>query len=110
MAKIRRHSFPIWGSALALLRILIGALALSGLAFSAGAAAPNKTAGSQAAFRGFIETLWPLAEARGVSRPFKGQIEQWTYVPLDETGRAAKRVRELLDVSAKATDMKGQGL
>jgi membrane-bound lytic murein transglycosylase B len=69
MAKVRRHYFPIWGSALALLRVLIGVLALSDLAFSAAAAAPNKTAGSQAAFRGFIETLWPLAEARGVSRP-----------------------------------------
>ena len=31
---------------------------------------PSKITGpQQAAFRGFIETLWPLAEARGVSRP-----------------------------------------
>jgi membrane-bound lytic murein transglycosylase B len=70
MARIRRQSSPVWGAALTLLRALIGALALSSVAFSAVAAAPNKTAGSQqAAFRGFIETLWPLAEARGVSRP-----------------------------------------
>ena len=33
-------------------------------------AAPNKITGpEQTAFRGFVETLWPLAEARGVSRP-----------------------------------------
>jgi mitochondrial fission protein ELM1 len=43
--------------------------------------------------------------ARGISRMFEGQIGDWTYVPLDETGRAAKRVRELLDVSATAPDM-----
>jgi len=47
--------------------------------------------------------------ARGISRTFEGQIRQWTYVPLDETGRAAKRVRELLDVSATGTDMRAQG-
>jgi mitochondrial fission protein ELM1 len=47
--------------------------------------------------------------ARGISRPFAGRIEQWNYTPLDETGRAAKRVRELLDVSATASDMKVQG-
>jgi hypothetical protein len=47
--------------------------------------------------------------ARGISRVFEGQIGQWTYVPLDETGRAAKRVRELLDVCATAPDMGGEG-
>jgi membrane-bound lytic murein transglycosylase B len=70
MAKIRRQSPSVWGAAHTLLRAFIVALALSGVAFSAGAAPPNKTTGSQqAAFRGFIEALWPLAEARGVSRP-----------------------------------------
>jgi membrane-bound lytic murein transglycosylase B len=69
MARIRRHFPSVWAAALTLLRAFIGALALSGVAFSAIAAAPNKITGSQqAAFRGFIETLWPLAEARGVSR------------------------------------------
>lgn len=48
--------------------------------------------------------------ARGISRPFDGHIGNWTYVPLDETGRAAMRVRELLDVSATGTDMEAQGL
>jgi membrane-bound lytic murein transglycosylase B len=69
MARIRRHFPSVWAAALTLLRAFIGALALSGVAFSAVAAAPNKITGSQqAGFRGFIETLWPLAEARGVSR------------------------------------------
>ena len=70
MARIRRQSPSVWGAALTLLRAFIVALALSGVAFSASTAAPNKITGSpQAAFRGFIETLWPLAQARGVSRP-----------------------------------------
>jgi membrane-bound lytic murein transglycosylase B len=70
MARIRRRSPSVWRAALTLLRAFIVALALSGVAFSAGAAAPNKITGpQQAAFRGFVETLWPLAEARGVSRP-----------------------------------------
>jgi len=69
MARIRRQFPSVWAAALTLLRAFIGALALSGVAFSAVAAAPSKITGSQqAAFRGFIETLWPLAEARGVSR------------------------------------------
>jgi membrane-bound lytic murein transglycosylase B len=70
MARIRRQSPSVWGAGLSLLRAFIVALALSGVAFSAAAAAPNKITGSpQAAFRGFIEELWPLAQARGVSQP-----------------------------------------
>lgn len=61
--------------------------------------------GGSAKFESFHHAL----AARGISRMFEGQIGQWTYVPLDETGRAAKRVRELLDVSAAASDMKGLG-
>ncbi len=30
--------------------------------------------------------------ARGVARPFEGKLEDWEYVPLDETTRAAKAV------------------
>jgi mitochondrial fission protein ELM1 len=59
-------------------------------------------AGGSAKFRKFHESL----EARGIARPFTGKIEQWRYEPLDETGRAAKRVRALLDVSPKPPDMK----
>jgi membrane-bound lytic murein transglycosylase B len=70
MARLRPRSPSVWGAALAPLRAFLVVLALSGVALSAGAAAPNKIAGSQqAAFRAFVETLWPLAEARGVSRP-----------------------------------------
>jgi hypothetical protein len=58
--------------------------------------------GGSAKFDRFHQSL----TARGISRPFRGRIEQWDYTPLDETGRAAKRIRELLDVCANATDMK----
>ena len=58
--------------------------------------------GGSAKFDRFHQSL----TVRGISRPFKGRIEQWDYTPLDETGRAAKRIRELLDVCAKPTDMK----
>jgi hypothetical protein len=61
--------------------------------------------GGSAKFDAFHRAL----AARGISRMFEGQIGQWTYVPLDETGRAAKRVRELLDVSVAASDMSGLG-
>jgi mitochondrial fission protein ELM1 len=32
----------------------------------------------------------------GVTRPFHGAIEHWAYKPLDDTARAASRVRDLL--------------
>lgn len=32
----------------------------------------------------------------GATRPFAGRIEHWSYAPLDETARAAGRVREIL--------------
>ena len=57
--------------------------------------------GGSAKFDRFHQSLM----ARGISRPFKGRIEQWDYAPLDETGRAAKRIAELLDVSTNAPDM-----
>ena len=71
MARIRygRRSPLLPGAGLGVLRACIVVLGLSGVAFSASAATPNKTAESQqASFRRFIERLWPLAEARGVSR------------------------------------------
>ncbi|HEY5207413.1 MAG TPA: lytic murein transglycosylase, partial [Roseiarcus sp.] len=70
MATIRRQCRSFRGAASILLRAFSVALGLSGAAFSASAAANNKITGpQQAAFREFIETLWPLADARGVSRP-----------------------------------------
>ncbi len=37
-----------------------------------------------------------LLQEKGVTRPFAGKIEQWTYTPLDETGRAAAHLQKLL--------------
>jgi hypothetical protein len=44
---------------------------------------------------------------RGIIRLFRGQIEQWSYAPLDETGRAVERIRALLDLPGSASDMQG---
>ncbi|MFV3073312.1 mitochondrial fission ELM1 family protein [Niveispirillum fermenti] len=38
-----------------------------------------------------------MLRADGVTRPFTGRLETWTYTPLDDTARLAARVRELLD-------------
>ncbi len=62
--------------------------------------------GGSEKFRKFHDSL----TSRGISRPFTGTIESWQYEPLDETGRAAKRIETLLDVSATAPDMKGRGV
>jgi mitochondrial fission protein ELM1 len=37
--------------------------------------------------------------AEGVTRPFAGRLEQWSYPPLDDTAQAAARVRALFDVA-----------
>jgi membrane-bound lytic murein transglycosylase B len=106
MARIRRQSLAVWGAALALLRAFIVALALPGVAFSAAAPAPSKSAGSQqAAFRGFIETLWPLAEARGVSRPtFDSAFAGVTFDPtvVANAGSQPEFVRPIWDYVAGA--------
>ncbi|HEY2070202.1 MAG TPA: mitochondrial fission ELM1 family protein [Rhizomicrobium sp.] len=59
--------------------------------------------GGSAKFQKFHDSL----AARRIARVFAGKIESWSYEPLDETGRAATRIRELLDVSANPSDMKG---
>ena len=106
MATISRQCHSFRGAASILLRVLIGALALSGVAFSAVAATPNKTTGSQqAAFRGFIETLWPLAEARGVSRPtFDSAFAGVTFDPtvVANAGSQPEFVRPIWDYVAGA--------
>jgi hypothetical protein len=38
-----------------------------------------------------------LLRERGITRPFSGTIESWTYPPLDETARAAAYLKQLLD-------------
>jgi len=57
--------------------------------------------GGSAKFQRFHRGL----ERRGIARPFAGRIEQWTYPPLDETGRAAQRIQALLDEQARASDI-----
>jgi mitochondrial fission protein ELM1 len=47
-----------------------------------------------------------LAE-HGITRPFQGKIAQWSYTPLDETGRAVERIKALLDLGAAPSDMQG---
>lgn len=42
---------------------------------------------------------------RGITRTFTGKIEQWNYTPLDETGRAAARIKTLLDARKSGPDM-----
>ena len=50
--------------------------------------------GGSPKFRRFHESL----AARGVARPFVGAIGTWAYDPLDETGRAANKIKALLDL------------
>jgi membrane-bound lytic murein transglycosylase B len=106
MARIRRQSLPVWDSPLALLRVLIGGLALSGVALSPGAATANKITGSQQdAFRGFVETLRPLAEARGVSRAtFDSAFAGVTFDPTvaANAGSQPEFVRPIWDYVASA--------
>jgi lytic murein transglycosylase len=105
MARIRRQSPSVWGAALTL-RAFIVTLAASGVAFSAGAAPAGKIAGSQqAAFRGFIEMLWPLAQARGVSRPtFDRAFAGVTFDPavVANAGSQPEFVRPIWDYVAGA--------
>src|SRR5277367_4789989 len=71
MARIRDEgpTRPFRAVSFALLRAFIVAVGLSGVAFSADAAASKKSVRTQqASFREFIDALWPLAEERGVSR------------------------------------------
>jgi len=46
---------------------------------------------------------------RGITREFTGEIQQWSYPPLDETGRAVDRIRAMLDLPAAPSDMHRQG-
>jgi membrane-bound lytic murein transglycosylase B len=106
MAKIRRPSSSLRSAASILAHAFVVTLGLSGAAFSAGAAAPSKITGSQqAAFRGFIETLWPLAEARGVSRPtFDSAFAGVTFDPtvVANAGSQPEFVRPIWDYVTSA--------
>jgi lytic murein transglycosylase len=68
--KLPKLGHPPWEfrGAFALLCALIVALGLFGVAFSASAAGNRSVRPHQPTFREFVDALWPLAEARGVSR------------------------------------------
>lgn len=46
---------------------------------------------------GKFRRLYAALEGHGAVRPFLGALERWTYVPLHETERAARRMLEILD-------------
>ena len=48
--------------------------------------------GGSAKFRRFHATL----RAEGITRPFSGALENWTYAPLRDTQRAAEEIRRRL--------------
>lgn len=48
--------------------------------------------GGSAKFRRFHEAM----QAAGITRPFTGELEDWTYTPLDETHRIAREIRQRL--------------
>jgi membrane-bound lytic murein transglycosylase B len=106
MATIRRPCSSFRAATSILAHAFIVALALSGGAFSAAAAARSKITGSQqAAFHGFIETLWPPAEARGVSRPtFDRAFAGVTFDPtvVASAGSQPEFVRPIWDYVASA--------
>lgn len=54
-----------------------------------------KMDGGSAKFRRLHDDL----AARGITRPFAGTFEPWTYEPLDETARAAAQVLERMAVA-----------
>jgi len=49
--------------------------------------------GGSAKFRRFHAAM----RAAGITRPFAGRIEDWSYAPLDETGRIAAEVKRRLE-------------
>jgi hypothetical protein len=49
-----------------------------------------------------IERFHAEMEERGFTRPFAGRLESWSYAPPDETGRAAERIRTLLEARLAA--------
>ena len=83
MARVWREHRAYRGACFAWLLAFITALGCSSVTFSARAATANKTAKpQQAAFREFINTLWPLAQAHGVSRPtFDGAFAGVSFDP-----------------------------
>ena len=50
---------------------------------------------------GKFRALYAGLEGQGALRPWLGTLHDWEYPPLDETGRAARRVVEILDRKAE---------
>jgi mitochondrial fission protein ELM1 len=46
-----------------------------------------------------FDRLHASLRARGITRPFAGKIEHWTYEPLNETARVALIIRHKLGLS-----------
>jgi mitochondrial fission protein ELM1 len=44
---------------------------------------------------GKFETFHRSLRMHGIAKPFSGHLEHWSYVPLDETARAARHVLQL---------------
>ncbi len=44
---------------------------------------------------GKFETFHRALRIHGIAKPFSGHLEHWSYVPLDETARAARHVLQL---------------
>ncbi len=61
--------------------------------------------GGSAKFDRFHEGL----RARGVTRPFEGRLERWTYEPVDDTRRVADAIRLRLDVRRSAIEKRRSG-
>ena len=57
-----------------------------------------KLSGGSPKFTRFHEGM----SSRGATRVFSGQIENWSYAPIDETARAAAEVRRLLQYPRRA--------
>ncbi|WP_227010157.1 mitochondrial fission ELM1 family protein [Pelagibius marinus] len=55
--------------------------------------------GGSAKFRRFHQAM----QAAGITRPFTGALEQWSYTPLDETHRVADEIRRRLRARLAAT-------
>jgi len=49
-------------------------------------------AGGDAKFARFHEAM----QVRGITRPFRARLENWTYEPLDDTARAGTALRTLV--------------
>jgi hypothetical protein len=54
--------------------------------------------GGSAKFRRFHEAM----QAAGITRPFTGALEEWSYTPLDETHRIAGEIRRRLQAQLAA--------